>query len=94
MRDTYPSCEAVHETTAAAMPDLEIQVVQDMPLYKYISLEKEAKLSLTFGVGLDVYFIGIFLRRGIGFTAYKDFRCLRAKDGSSSIGLLRAILAS
>jgi hypothetical protein len=73
MRDTYPSCEAVHETTAAAMPDLEIQVIQDMPFDKYISLEKEAKWSLTCGEGLDAFFIGIFLRGGVGFAVYDNF---------------------
>lgn len=55
------------------MPQLEIQVIQDMPFDKYISLEKEAKWSLTFGEGMDAYFIGIFLRGGIGFSVYNHF---------------------
>ncbi|MEY4352744.1 MAG: hypothetical protein RLZZ609_985 [Cyanobacteriota bacterium] len=71
--DESPWRETVLETIAAAMPQLEIQVIQDMPFDKYISLEKEAKWSLTFGEGMDAYFIGIFLRGGIGFSVYNDF---------------------
>jgi hypothetical protein len=71
--DGCPWREAVLGTIAAAMPDLEIQVIQDMPFDKYISLEKEAKWSLTCGEGLDAFFIGIFLRGGVGFAVYDNF---------------------
>lgn len=65
--------EAILETIAAALPDLEIQIIQDTPFEKYVALEKEAKWSLTFGEGMDAYFMGTFLRGGIGFAVYNDF---------------------
>jgi hypothetical protein len=71
--DQCPSREAILATIAAALPQLEIQVIQDMPFEKYIALEKEAKWSLTFGEGMDAYFFGTFLRGGVGFAVYNDF---------------------
>lgn len=71
--DPSPSREGILDTIAVALPKLEIQVIQDMPFDKYVALEKEAKWSLTFGEGMDAYFMGTFLRGGISFAVYNDF---------------------
>lgn len=54
------------------LPDFRIQVVSKMPFEEYLKLAQKAKFSLTFGEGLDDYFIGVFLRGGIGFAVYND----------------------
>ncbi|MFM7639949.1 MAG: hypothetical protein ACKO45_00085 [Cyanobium sp.] len=71
--DQCPSRDAILESIAAALPHLEIQVIQDMPFEQFIALEKEAKWSLTFGEGMDAYFFGTFLRGGVGFAVYNEF---------------------
>lgn len=71
--DNCPDREAILGTIAAALPGLEIKVIQDTPFDEYVALEKQAKWSLTFGEGMDAYFFGTFLRGGIGFAVYNDF---------------------
>lgn len=71
--DKCPWREAILETIATDLPDLEIKIIQDTPFDQYVALEKEAKWSLTFGEGMDAYFIGTFMRGGIGFAVYNDF---------------------
>jgi hypothetical protein len=47
-------------------------VIQNIPFGDYLKLEREAKWSLTFGEGMDAYFLGVFLRGGIGFAVYNE----------------------
>jgi hypothetical protein len=56
------------------LPEFRIQVVSNMPFEEYLKLAQRAKFSLTFGEGMDDYFLGVFLRGGIGFAVYnKEF---------------------
>lgn len=66
--DRHPAREMVLEAIHAALPGLEIRVIQGLEYEQYLDLEKRAKWSLTFGEGLDGYFYGPVLRGGIAFA--------------------------
>jgi hypothetical protein len=70
--DPDPNRERILKEVATAFPELEIRIIQDVPFSEYIKLERLAKWSLTFGEGMDAYFLGIFLRGGVGFAVYND----------------------
>ena len=64
--------EPVLSLIGRELPQFRIQVVFNMPFEEYLKLAQRAKFSLTFGEGLDDYFIGVFLRGGIGFAVYNE----------------------
>ncbi|MDQ3621527.1 MAG: hypothetical protein M3463_03435 [Verrucomicrobiota bacterium] len=64
--------EAVLQKLASELPGLETRVISAMRYQDYLELERTAKWSLTFGEGLDGYFIGVFLRGGVGFAVYNE----------------------
>jgi hypothetical protein len=70
--DPSPHREAVLSLIAANFPQLEIRVVWDLKFQDYLELERAAKWSLTFGEGMDGYFLGVFLRGGIGFAVFNE----------------------
>ena len=49
---------------------LEIIVVNDMPYDRYVYLQNLALFSISFGEGLDFYFIRQFLSGGVGFSVF------------------------
>jgi hypothetical protein len=67
--DPHPLREQVLGQIAEALPELRLQVVQNLHFEDYKKLTRRAKWSLTFGEGLDGYFadhvfsVGLF--RGI-----------------------------
>ncbi|MGA8529543.1 MAG: hypothetical protein WB622_07505, partial [Acidobacteriaceae bacterium] len=64
--------EPVLSLIGRELPQFRIQVVSKMPFEEYLGLAQKAKFSLTFGEGMDDYFIGTFLRGGIGFAVYNS----------------------
>jgi hypothetical protein len=62
--------ESVLGKISKELPHLQICVVSKMPFRKYLKLTRIAKWSLTFGEGMDDYFMGVSMRGGIGFAVY------------------------
>jgi hypothetical protein len=72
--DPSPHRDAVLGKISSELPHLQIQVIWRMRFEEYLKLAQVAKWSLTFGEGLDDYFIGVSFRGGVGFTVYNhDF---------------------
>lgn len=79
--DPSPHRDAVLGKISSELPHLQIQVISGMRFEEYLKLAQVAKWSLTFGEGLDDYFIGVSLRGGVGFAVYnQDFFTPEFKD--------------
>jgi hypothetical protein len=70
--DPSPHRESILRLISSELPHLQIQVISGIPFKEYLKLAQVAKWSLTFGEGLDDYFIGLFFRGGVGFAVYND----------------------
>ena len=66
--DDHPQKESVLKTLQKAIPNLEIIVVNNIPFEEYTELQKSCKFGLTFGEGVDSYFVQCILDGGIGFA--------------------------
>jgi hypothetical protein len=54
------------------IPDLETYVVHDLPYVQFKDLLEQAKWTLTFGEGLDNYFIEGVFSGAVAFAVYND----------------------
>ncbi|HVS80580.1 MAG TPA: hypothetical protein VHE60_02470 [Pyrinomonadaceae bacterium] len=70
--DEHPLKEQVLLHIAQAFPDLRIQVVQNLHYEDYRKLIRRAKWSLTFGEGLDAYFVEQVWSGGVAFAVFND----------------------
>ncbi len=70
--DPHPLREKVLAQIANALPDLSIQVIQNLDYGDYEKLIGRAKWSLTFGEGLDGYFVESVFSGGISFAVFND----------------------
>jgi hypothetical protein len=70
--DEHPLKEQVLQRLARALPKLRIQVIQNLSYEDYKKLISRAKWSLTFGEGLDGYFIEPVLSGGIPFAVFDE----------------------
>ncbi len=70
--DEHPMKEQVLAHIAEVYPALRIQVVQNLHYDDYEKLIRRAKWSLTFGEGLDAYFVDQVLSGGISFAVFND----------------------
>lgn len=70
--DEHPLKERVLEQTARALPNLKIQVVQNLSYEDFKKLIRRAKWSLTFGEGLDGYFAEPVFSGGVSFAVYNE----------------------
>jgi hypothetical protein len=70
--DAHPLKEDVLGLIARAHPQLEIRIVQNMSYEEYKALILEAKWSLTFGEGLDGYFVEPIFSGGNFFAVFND----------------------
>ena len=70
--DGHPLKEQVLGQIARALPDLRIQVIQNLAYEDYKKLIRHAKWSLTFGEGLDGYFVEQVFSGGISFAVFND----------------------
>jgi len=81
--DPHPMKELILKDIRAAFPNLRLVVVRNMSYKDYKALVAQAKWSLTFGEGLDGYFIETIFSGGVGFAVYNpgfftpDFQGLR-----------------
>jgi len=66
--DDHPQKEAILRSLQRAMPELEIIVVQNMTFEEYTEHQKYCKFGLTFGEGMDAYFLKCILYGGVGFA--------------------------
>lgn len=70
--DPHPLKEQVLRQIAQVLPDLRIQVIQDLFYEDYRKLAGRAKWSLTFGEGLDAYFVDPVLSGGVSFAVFNE----------------------
>lgn len=68
--DPHPEKEKILSLVKRKFPELEVVIVQNMKYEEYRNLVAKAKWTLTFGEGLDGYFVETILSGGIGLAAY------------------------
>lgn len=73
---------------SAEFPRMKIQIIRDLTYENYKEVISRAKWALTFGEGLDSYFVETIFSGGISFSAYnqrfftEDFKSLRTVYGN------------
>ena len=81
--DPHPRKEEILSSIRITIPNLEIRVIEDLHYGEYRKLIARAKWALTFGEGLDGYFLETVFAGGISFAVYNtefftdDFRGLK-----------------
>jgi hypothetical protein len=70
--DEHPLKQEVLAQIARAIPELDIRVVKNLSYEEYKSLVSRAKWSLTFGEGLDGYFLETVFSGGNSFAVFND----------------------
>jgi hypothetical protein len=71
--DEHPSRNAILNRLQRELPALETRVIKGIPYAEYLDIIKRAKWALTFGEGLDGYFIETIFSGGISFAVYNDY---------------------
>lgn len=81
--DVHPRKAEVLDVLLRSIPEMKIQVVRNLAYEDYKKLITRAKWALTFGEGLDGYFIETVFSGGVSFSVYnsvfftEDFRSLK-----------------
>jgi hypothetical protein len=81
--DDHPRKSLVLNMITKKMPNMRIQIIQNLTYNAYKQLISQAKWALTFGEGLDGYFVEAVFSGGISFSVYnqrfftEDFKSLR-----------------
>lgn len=70
--DDHPLKEQVLLQIARMLPELKTQVIRDLSYEDYMKLISRAKWSLTFGEGLDSYFVEPTFSGGVSFAVFND----------------------
>lgn len=70
--DDHPLREQVLRQVAQAFPELRIEVIRDLCFEEYLKLARGAKWSLTFGEGLDSYFVDPVFSGGVSFAVFNE----------------------
>lgn len=70
--DKHPLKEKVLLKIKQALPDLKIQVIQNLRYEDYCEIARSTKWSLTFGEGLDSYFSDPVFSGGVAFAVFND----------------------
>jgi hypothetical protein len=70
--DPHPLKEKVLDLIRQSLPELKIQVIQNLTFEQYLDVARRAKWSLTFGEGLDSYFSDPVWSGGVSFAVYND----------------------
>jgi hypothetical protein len=70
--DAHPLKELVLQKIAKELPDLRIQVIRDLSYEDYTRLIRRAKWSLTFGEGLDGFFVETVFSGGVSFAVFNE----------------------
>ena len=72
--EPHPRREEILSIIHSTNPNLEIRIINNIPYREYRKLVARAKWSLTFGEGLDGYFLETVFAGGISFAVYNtDF---------------------
>ncbi len=86
--DIHPRKAAILKLVRQTFPELKVQVVESLTYEAYKNLLEKAKWALTFGEGLDGYFVETIFSGGVAFAIYnsdfftEDFKRLRTVYGS------------
>jgi len=81
--DKHPQKSEILNLIARQLPQLRIQVVQDLSYEEFKRVISRARWTLTFGEGLDGYFIETIFSGGVSLAVYnsrfftEDFKSLR-----------------
>ena len=81
--DHHPRKTEILSLLSKQFPKLRIRIIQNLTYEEYKRIIAIAKWSLTFGEGLDGYFVETIFSGGIGFAVYntefftKDFKSLK-----------------
>ena len=70
--DEHPMKAAILGAVQQKLPDLRIQVIQNMTYNQAKAANEQAKWGVTFGEGMDMYFLEAVFSGGIGFAVYND----------------------
>ena len=70
--DAHPERARVIATLKSALPEYQVIVIQNMRYGDYKKLIARAKVSVTFGEGLDGYFVEPIFSGAIGCAVYND----------------------
>jgi hypothetical protein len=70
--DPHPLKQEVLHQIAQACPDLTIKVIENLSYGDYMTLASRAKWSLTFGEGLDFYFVQPVFSGGVSFAVFNE----------------------
>ncbi len=72
--DEMPEKEQILNKIKQSIPNLKIQIIKNLTYRQYLETISRAKFALTFGEGLDFYFLETVFSGGVGFAVYnKDF---------------------
>jgi len=89
--DPHPMKSEILAKIKKHFPELKIQIIKNISYEEYKKLITKAKWSLTFGEGLDGYFIETIFSGGISFAVYnsdfftEDFKSLKTVYDSYDI---------
>lgn len=70
--DDHPLKARVLEQVERQCPELKIRIIQNMVYENYLELVRRSKWSLTFGEGLDAYFVDPVFSGGVSFAVFND----------------------
>lgn len=70
--DHHPLRDVVLQHIAQARPELTIRIIKDLDYEEYMGLTRRAKWSLTFGEGLDGYFVETVYTGGVSFAVFNS----------------------
>ena len=81
--DNHPKRSAILGLIARQFPQLKIQIIENLTYEQYKNVISKAKWALTFGEGLDGYFVETIFSGGVAFSVFNekffsdDFKSLR-----------------
>ncbi len=70
--DEHPLKAAILEELQRKLPALRVQVIRNISYSQYKATIEKAKWGVTFGEGLDWYFLEMVFSGGISFAVYSD----------------------
>ena len=89
--DRHPKKAEVLSLLARQLPQLKIQIIENLTYDEYKNVISRAKWALTFGEGLDGYFVESIFSGGVSFSVFNpnffttDFKSLRTVYGNYDI---------
>jgi len=70
--DLHPNKERIVSMLQKSLPDFEFFTIKNVTFEQYKQLVAKAKFQITFGEGLDGYFIEPYFCNSIGFAVYNE----------------------